>query len=318
MNYLVTGGTGFIGAYVTRQLVVEGHSVTVYDLVPDVTFLRELLSPQEFERVNIVGADVTDLPRLLRAAVESRADRIIHLAALLGKKSEENPLHSLRVNCEANINVFEVALALGVKRVVWGSSVAVFGPPNKREAGEIANDAVHRPVGLYGACKSLSEHIAKFYRRSRGLDCVGLRFSLVFGYGKARTLARGTGGEFLTELIDNPTRGQKGVVPAGDAILDLIYVEDAARAAVLASQRSNTKSVALNIAGHRSRLRDVANLVAQLVPDADLVVEDGSWDGTDHNYDKAVTLNEIGFAPQISIHEGLQRNINDLRRFGKA
>jgi len=315
MNYLVTGGTGFIGAYVVKRLLAEGHTVTVFDLHPDVNFLQRLLLACHLEVPRIVQGDVTDLPKVLQATREARAERIVHLAALLGKKSDENALQSLRVNCEANINVFESALALGVKRVVWGSSVAVFGPPNKRsETTGVANDAVHAPVGLYGACKSLSEHLCKYYRRTHGLDCLGLRYSLVYGYGKSGTVARGTGGEFLSELIDNPALGKKGVVPAGDAILDFIYVEDAARATVLATQTLNNNSPALNVVGQRMRLREVAELMRHLVPDADLIVQEGSWEGTDHHYDSVTTLREIGYEAQVSIEEGLRRNIDDLRR----
>lgn len=319
MRYFITGGTGFIGAYVTRQLAQAGHEVTAFDLAPDEALLDDLMPGRSSARVELIQGDVTDMARVLGAAAKTRPDRIIHLAALLGKKSEENPMLSLKVNCEATLNMFEIACALGVPRVVWGSSVAVFGPPSKREPGEIGNEAVHRPVGLYGACKSLDEHFSRYYRRSRGLDTVGLRFTLVYGYGKSRTIARGTGADFLSELIDKPALGLSGAIPAGDAIVDLVNVEDAARAVVLACQAEGPiKPVALNVGGQRMSLRDAAELTKRLIPGAEILVEDGSWGGTDHSYDKQTTLREIGYAAEVTLEEGFLRNVEDVRRFAHA
>jgi UDP-glucose 4-epimerase len=263
--------------------------------------------------------DVADMPRLLSTVAKVKPDRIVHLAALLGKKSEESAMLSLKVNCEATLNVFEIACALEIPRVVWGSSVAVFGPPSKRDPGEIANDAVHKPLGLYGACKSLNEHFSRYYRRARGLDTIGLRFTLVYGYGKSRTVARGRGAGFLSELIDKPALGRKGVVAAGEAIVDLLYVEDAARAIVLASQAAGPiKPVALNIGGWRTSLSEAAEVVRGVVPAAEIDVEEGSWSGTDHNYDKLTAVKEIGYAAETTLEDGFRRNIEEVRRLGRA
>ena len=314
MRYFVTGGSGLIGSYVTRALVHANHEVTVYDRSPDHEFLSELLAPQELESVQVVPGDVTDLAYLLRSMQASRADRVIHLAALLGRASEANPLLSLRVNCEATINIFETALACGVQRVVWASSVAVFGSRHRRsESGPLSNDAFHNPSILYGACKSLIERFSEHYRRVRNLDCIGLRFSLVYGYGKARTFSRGTGGEFLRELIDKPALGAPGRVPAGDAVLDFLHVEDAAAAVAAACDARRSGFAALNVVGFRATMREAAALVRKLVPGADVEVENGSWKETNHDYDGRVTEAEIGYVPRITLEEGFRRNISALR-----
>jgi nucleoside-diphosphate-sugar epimerase len=74
---------------------------------------------------------------------------------------------SLKVNCEGTINVFEAALALGVAKVVWASSVSVFGGAERGEA-RIANNAHHAPLRLYGAVKSMNESLGRHYKRQRG------------------------------------------------------------------------------------------------------------------------------------------------------
>ena len=94
--------------------------------------------------------------------------RVVHLAATLTSSSEANPLRTIRVNCEGTINVFDAALALGLSKVVWASSVAVFGAA-ERQGEHIANDAYHAPLGLYGAVKSMNERLGVHYQRRRGL-----------------------------------------------------------------------------------------------------------------------------------------------------
>ena len=205
MRYLVTGGTGFIGAYATRALLEAGHHVTVFDLMPNREFLTDVLGAPPGDDVRVVRGDVTDMPLILRTMHEAQAERVVHLAATLSISSEANPLRTLKVNCEGLINVFEAALALGVSKVVWASSVAVFGGAERSEE-RLANNAHHAPLGLYGAVKSMNESLGRHYKRQRVLDNVGLRFTAVYGYGKALTIPRGTGVDYITEFsgyVDN-------------------------------------------------------------------------------------------------------------------
>jgi nucleoside-diphosphate-sugar epimerase len=312
MHYLVTGGTGFVGAYVTRDLARNGHHVAVFDLFPNQEFLQDLLSEQELTQVEVFAGDVTDLPLLLRHMQEVGPQRVIHLAATLSSSSEANPPRALRVNCEGTLNIFEASLAYKVEKVVWASSIAVFGPSSRRLEEEVPNDAFHQPHDLYGACKSLNEQFGQHYRHRRQLDCTGVRFSVVYGYGKALTMTRGTGADFLQELIDKPALGQVGVVAHGDAVIDWLYVEDAARAVVLAAQTPQNHSIGLTICGERCTIRDVASMVKALLPEAELEVQAGTWGGP-MCFEMATTEAEIKYSPQFSLPEGLRLNINHIR-----
>jgi nucleoside-diphosphate-sugar epimerase len=311
VNYLVTGGTGFIGAYAVKALLDAGHRVTVFDLMPNRDYLADVLGAPLDDTVRLTSGDVTDLPLVLRAMREAQAQRVVHLAATLSISSEANPLRTLKVNCEGTINVFEAALALGATKVVWASSVAVFGSAERTEE-RLENNAHHAPTGLYGAVKAMNERLGMHYKRQRGLDNIGLRFTVVYGYGKALTLPRGTGVDYMTELLEKSAIGEPGVIRNGEDVLDLLYVEDVGRAIYLATEAPPCPHSGLNICGDTRSMREAVAHVKRLLPNADLRVEAGRSSGT-MRYDASVTEAAIGYSPQFTMEEGFRRTINAVR-----
>lgn len=311
MRYLVTGGTGFVGAYAVRELLEAGHQVTVLDLMPNQEFLTSVVGAAHSDAVQLVSADVTDLPLMLRMMRESQAERVVHLAATLSLSSEINPLRTLKVNCEGTINIFEAALACGVSKVVWASSIAVFGA-DEREESLVENDAMHAPTGLYGAVKSMNERLGMHYKRRRGLDNIGLRFTHVYGYGKALTIPRGTGVDFITELLEKPAIGEPGVITNGDDEPDWLYVEDVGRAIRLASEAPEVRSSGLSICGDTRSMHEAVSCVRQLLPQAAIQVQSG---GSRHGirYDASMTEAAIGYSPQFPMEEGFRKTINMVR-----
>jgi nucleoside-diphosphate-sugar epimerase len=311
VNYLVTGGTGFIGAYAVKALLEAGHGVTVFDLMLNREYLAEVLGAPPGNDVRLLSGDITDLPMVLRAMHEAQAQRVVHLAATLSISSEANPLRTLKVNCEGTIHVFEAALALGASKVVWASSVAVFGSAERTEE-RLDNNAYHAPTGLYGAVKAMNERLGMHYKRQRGLDNIGLRFTIVYGYGKALTIPRGTGVDYMTELLEKPAIGEPGVIHNGDDTLDLLYVEDVGRAIHLATEASPCPQSGLTIVGDTRSMRDAVACVRRLLPQAELQV-DANRSGSQVRYDGSVTEAAIGYSPQFTMEEGFRRTINAMR-----
>lgn len=311
MNYLVTGGTGFVGAYAVKTLLEAGHRVTVFDLVVNRDYLAEVVGAPPGDAVQYVSGDITDMPLVLRSMHEARADKVVHLAATLSISSEANPLRTLKVNCEGTINVFEAALALGIQKVVWASSVAVFGSEARQEE-RIENNAYHAPTGLYGAVKAMNERLGMHYKRQRGLDNIGLRFTVVYGFGKALTLPRGTGVDYMTELLEKPAIGEPGVIRNGDDAPDMLYVEDVARAIYLATEAPPCAQSGLTICGETRTMREAVAYVKTLLPQADIRIESNTAVRT-MRYDPSVTETAIGYSPQFTMEEGFRRTINAMR-----
>ena len=168
MTYMVTGGAGFIGSHIVRDLVREGEQVVIYDWFPEKRGLERLLSEEEIEsNIKIVHGDVTNFSHLIRTLKENNVDKVIHMAAIMILEFNANPLLGVKVNCEGTVGVFEAARFLGLEKVVWASSGSVFGPEDMYPQEYIPNDAPHYPSSIYGATKSFNERCVDYYFRQK-------------------------------------------------------------------------------------------------------------------------------------------------------
>src|SRR5271170_3450344 len=185
MNFLVTGGAGFIGSHVCERLLRDGHSVWAFDdLNPfyDPQFkqrnLREIQSlakPFEF-----VHGDITDDTALDEIFSSVKFDQVIHLAARAGvRPSLEQPALYLRVNVEGTANVLEAARRNGVKKIIIASSSSVYGVNSKTPFSE--SDPIFSAISPYAASKLACEALGHVYYHVYKMDVTVLRFFTVYG-----------------------------------------------------------------------------------------------------------------------------------------
>ncbi|WP_338728858.1 NAD(P)-dependent oxidoreductase [Haladaptatus sp. DJG-WS-42] len=305
---LVTGGTGFIGAYVAQDLVHAGHDVVAYDLSTDKTRLDKLGVADD---VSVVRGDVTDPTAVVRAVKESGATRIIHLAALLTTAAEANPRAAMDVNIQGTNNVFEAARTLSdqVERVAWASSAAAFAPPSNYGEWVTEADLVY-PDTLYGATKVYNEHQAKVYLEEFGVSHVALRPTVAYGP------YRETGGSaFLAQMIERPALGKSFSVEFGDQIIDWQYVRDIAQAfrlAAFAPEDDLTQRV-YNVRGELATIREAAEVVKKVIPDADLSVSDEGELPWTQVLDMTKAKQDLGYDPEYDLETGIREYVKVLR-----
>jgi len=186
MNFLVTGGAGFIGSHVCERLLQQGHHVCVLDDLND--FYEPALKQENLDalaqaggaRFRFVRGDITERGAVDAAFATARFDQVIHLAARAGvRPSLQQPALYQRVNVEGTVHVLEAARLSGVKKLTLASSSSVYGINSKVPFTE--TDPIFNPISPYAASKLACEALGHVYHHVYGLDVAMLRFFTVYG-----------------------------------------------------------------------------------------------------------------------------------------
>ena len=310
MAYLVTGGTGFIGSYVVRDLLQMGEEVVCYQRSGITPLLRELVPQEHLSKVKIVQASVADTLDLFDAVRKHNVDTIVHLSYSLYPESEIAPI-SLRVNVIGTNNVFEAARLFGLKKVVWTSSSAVFGRVTEVSGDKVMTEEniVYQPTRMYGATKALCEFMAKMYYDQFGVNIIGFRLVRTYGVGKLK----GSAAEF-TELLQKVALNQPTVIRNGDDRWTYAGIEDVARAMIKACQIPTTKTRIFNLMTYDCNGWELAEIFRKINPAAQIKVEPGVGVYSNPRLDVTALYNELGFAPLYSFEEGIRRVLNHFRK----
>jgi UDP-glucose 4-epimerase len=303
---LVTGGFGFIGAYVVRELLRDGSQVIVIDREAEGNTADDVLSAEE-RAVRRIAGDIPGAQTLTKLLHEHAVDTVVHLASPLATVTEVNPQMVPSQMIAPHVAILDACRHAQTRRLVWASSVAVFGRSRDYPRLPIANDAPHLPLTLYGAAKSFLEHLSSHYSGRYGLDTLGLRFPLVYGPGRRRG-----GGLFATRMIEGAALGRRCVVECADNEHDWVYVGDAARSILLAIRASTARSRALTVCGEVATRREAAEMLRRSFPQAQLVLHHGNT-GLPAEFDPSVTFDEIGYKSTKTLRDGLLTTANTVR-----
>jgi UDP-glucuronate 4-epimerase len=235
MNFLVTGGAGFIGSHVCERLLHDGHSVWAFDDLNDfydpqlkrrnLRDIQSLAKPFEF-----VHGDLTDASALDELFGGVQFDQVIHLAARAGvRPSLTDPALYQRVNVEGTVNLLEAARKNRVKKIILGSSSSVYGVNSKVPFSE--SDPIFSAISPYAASKLAGEALGHVYHHVYGLDVAVLRLFTVYGPRQRPDLAIR---KFATLI-----QAGKPIPVFGDGSMarDYTYVTDTVDGIIAATQK---------------------------------------------------------------------------------
>jgi len=319
MRVLITGGYGFIGAWIAKSLLASGDHVFSYDLKEDPRRLRLILPEDQVKRVAFIPGDVTDLKTLSAAIKDHGITHVIHLAGLQVPTCRANPMLGATVNVLGTLAVFEAAKAAGsqVQRIAYASSAAVFSGPDKYPQDAynwpLADDVLLTPSTHYGVFKCCNEGNARIYFQDHGISSVGLRPWTVYGVG--RDLG----------MTSEPTKAIKAVLLGRPYAInfggwsDFQYVDDVAKAFILAAARPFSGAKSFNLRGDVISMQQYHDTLCKVLPEAKSLVTLGTtqiaiaYDLSDDGIQK-----DLGPMPKTTLEAGIRETVAIFREQMKA
>jgi len=317
MNFLVTGGAGFIGSHVCERLLAEGNAVWAFDdLNPfydpqfkrrNICEIQSLAKPFEF-----VQGDITDPAALAECFGSVKFDQVIHLAARAGvRPSLEEPALYQRVNVEGTVNVLEAARKHGVRKVVAASSSSVYGVNSKVPFAE--SDPIFQAISPYAASKLACEALGHVFHHVYGLDVVMLRFFTVYGPRQRPDLAIHKFASLISAGKPIPVFGD------GSTARDYTYVEDILQG-VLACTRRDFGFEIFNLGESQTvKLARLIELLEQALG-TKAVIDRGALQPGDVPLtcaDISKAREKLGYNPQTKIEQGIPLFVNWFRQRSK-
>ena len=225
------------------------------------------------------------------------------------------PYSATKINLIGTLNVFEAARITGIKRVVWASSLAVYG--DKKRAGGVPQneDALNNPVTVYGTCKTYGEFMAKLYNVRWDMDIVSLRPSSVYGPLRARGAT-----SWLTDIVQLPLMGQVVDIPVGpDETTNFCFVDDCAEAFVRCCQYRGDRlpHPIYYIGGFKASIGELMAEVKKHIPEAET-----RYHGKPIYYidriDNSRIGEDLGFKPKYDLAAGVKEQVSRQRALNKT
>jgi nucleoside-diphosphate-sugar epimerase len=303
MSILVIGGAGFIGRRLIPILVAADQEVTCMDI--DVAGASSAFAPLG-DKVNVVRGDVTQFDDVIGAVQESGADRLLNLSYFIG---ELPPHTAFKLDIQGMDNCFEAARRCGVKHTVFASSVAVSGAQSNFGERTVDEDDERHGDFQYAVNKIINEWQAHDYRQAYGMTITCIRPANVTGPDKK------FGSIDHVNCMCQPARGEPVTFPHADTMRCVIHVDDMAEVFARVVLADEPKHETYNSGGTTVSLAELAQLVREFLPDADIRFEaDGGGRELSGNYliDNNRLVEEFGvqYAP---LRQRVMEVINDVR-----
>ena len=303
---LVTGAAGFLGSTLVDRLLAEGREVVGLDsfdpFYPAEQKQRNLTSALAASTFQLVRGDIRDADTVESLFSETRFSSVVHLAALAGvRPSLERPAAFSDVNVRGTSVVLEAAVNHGNPRVVFASSSSVYG---EREDGPFREtDSVERPISPYAATKRAGELVAHTFHHAHDLSVTCARIFTAYGPRQRPDLAIRKFAERMLEGMPIPVFGD------GHSLRDFTYVDDLVDGLVKAIDRDLDFAILNFGAGREVTVLEVIELLEKTlkVPAEIEWLPAQTGDVRRTWSDTRAAREALGFEPQVSLEEGIER-----------
>ena len=304
MNFLVTGGAGFVGSHIVDRLINKGNEVVVIDNF--LTGSRYNINPKAI----FYELDITDIEKLENVFKKHSFDYVFHVAAGYLVQSIENPQRDLMINGVGTLNICQLSIKYKIKKIIYSNSGgASYGEPQNLPLTE--NHSI-LPLNPYGASKFIGELYLYMYHKNYGLNYTSLRYGNVYGPRQNPKLEGGVISVFLNSFLKNESPAMRS---DGTPTRDYVYVDDVVDANMLAIEKG--KAEGYHVAtGVEVSVQELVKLM-QKVLDTNLNVVKGPpriGDIQRAVFDISKIKRDLGWAPKTSLEDGLRKTIDWQRK----
>ena len=299
---LVTGGAGFIGSHIADKLIENNYDVIILDNLT--TGNKNNINP----KAEFVNADIRD--KDLDEKINFKdVEVVIHQAAQINVRySVENPVNDANINILGTINILEFMEKYDINKIIFASSVGIYGEPNYLPVDE--NHPIN-PLSPYGLSKYVGEEYIKLYNRLYGIEYAILRYSNVYG---ERQDPRGEAG-VISIFIDKMLKNQNPVIFGdGNQTRDFVYVGDVTRANLMAL---NWKNEIVNIGtGKETSVNELFNIIKNEIGFKGTAIYDKPREGEIYRiYLDIKKAESLGWEPEVDLKDGIKKVVNWMKNY---